>query len=68
MAVIWKWFRMASDGVLSITSSGYTTKIILSYSANAICMNLLALLIHPGSFSKMKIYHQSLLVHAVYPV
>ena len=42
--------------------------MLLSYLANAICTNLLVLLIHPDSFSKMQIFHQSLLVHAVYPV
>jgi hypothetical protein len=38
------------------------------YLANAICTNLLVLLFHPDSFSKTQIFHQSLLVHAVYPV
>jgi hypothetical protein len=38
-----------------------------SYLANAICANLLVLLIHPDCFSKMQIFHQPLLVHAVYP-
>jgi hypothetical protein len=65
---MWNWFGIASNDDLSITSSGYTTKMSHNYLANAICTNLLVLLIHPDSFSKKQIFHQSLLVHAVYPV